>query len=312
MSQSREKQVLKLLDSRLDIFFWLKLKEELRTPSPADDCYLPALYLDGSIPTGLQWLGDHMRLELGDELQFSHLAKQLNRLCDAQIEASLRGAQIPLNELIAELQQHPEEEEAFDRLISAVTEYPSFALFVADVAGAFVLPNQKVEPFSLAPGLAGPIQFEVIHHTQELGQVQAMNKFGDHVDMLKWLDREGLRGGASTLEGALDVVLQLFEESNRLLLRGGSLEFKSIACTIRAAGAAIVHARFPQATRNPVTRQITWLTTGSESRILWEIRGQGALPHLGGQGLVAWVQEQYQAKGLELDVQANLENDLGL
>lgn len=312
MIHSQQKQELRLLDSRLDIFFWLKLKEELRTPSPENDCYLPSLYLDDSIPVGLQWLGDHMILELGDEVQFSQLTKHLNRLCGAQIQASQRCAQIPLNELIADLQQHPEEEEAFDRLISAVTEYPSFALFIADVAGAFVLPNHKVEPFSLVPGQTGPIQFEVIHHQQELGTVKTVNGIGDYSETMKWIDREYLRGGASTLQGALDVVLQLFDESRRLLLCGESAEFQSIGCTIRAAGAALVHARFPQAARNPVTRQMELITKGSESRILWEIRGQGALPHLGGQGLMAWVQEQYQSKGLELDVQANLENDLGL
>ncbi|MDT8925332.1 hypothetical protein RBE51_21285 [Pseudomonas taiwanensis] len=312
MSQSRPKQELRLLDSRLDILFWLKLKEELRTPSPDNDCYLPALYLDGSIPAGLQWLGDHMRMELHDDLQFSHLAKGLNRLCSEQIQASQCGKQIPLNALIADLQPHPEEAEAFDRLIGAVTEYPSFGLFVADVAGSYILPEHSIEPFSMMPGLTSKIHFEIIHHQQEFGTVIKRNDIGDFWETMKWSDREYLRGGASTLQGAFDVVLQLFEESRRLLLCGESAEFNSIGCTIKSAGTAIVYARFPQAVRNPITRQMEWVTKGSERRILWEMRGQGALPYLGGQGLMAWVQEQYQSKGLDLDVQANLENDLGL
>lgn len=304
-----DKHPLKLLDSRKDILFWIMLKEDMVDPSRASSQALPSFYLNGFVPAGMQWLIEAIDMDFHDGMRVSDLISLMGALCHEQIKRSQSGNQLTLNHLIYDLAKDAEEEAAFDRLFAALTPYPSFGLFLADVDGAYLLPQPGIEALKSLPSPSNKIRFEV-HHVIQEWQEKEFSGQDDPLVKLSWVDINHLRGGACTLEGGFDVVMQIFEESKQIFLNGESAEFRSKGCMVTANGHALFKVSFPSSERDQHRRSL-WRAPNPEANILWEAQSD-LYDLLGGQTLMAWVYQQYEARGMTLNIEAALGHDLGL
>lgn len=262
---------------------------------------MTVLYKDRSPPYALVWLASHAGLHLHDDVQLTELVQNLLALCDRQIQLSQQGEQIPLNELIEHLQSDKSEESALNRMLAMLTAYSSFALFLEDISGSLLLPNTKLEPLCKRPTGQPFVPFE-IYHTQ----AKAVLAPGDPYGKPSWVDNSFLRGGASTLEGAFDVVMQVYRESRRMTLGGYSAELKPVSCTIVFQKSVIINAGFLR------KEKITDGELCSISKISWNAADPLLGELLEGQTLIAWIADQYQKQGLALDLESTLANHLGL
>jgi hypothetical protein len=290
---------LEPLDARLDMHFWLKLGSELCDLDLIDDDDLNRLNLSGCyvgdqpIPA-LAWLCEHGALTLYPQLTRSEAIAQLAAGCAAQVKRCASYAEATANELIALVNQYPSHATALNRLLEALTGYPSLQLFLADVAGQYLLPFPGTEPTVKHHSNTTAIHFELIGFDVEVLQAP----WGEDIGQ-KQLN---LRGGASTIEGTWDVLQQLLDETSNIFgakvlpLPTGLPQ----GVMIQAGSEPLFFARYEY--------DIDTRTVG----VYWEPVAPSLKSYLGGLELTQWIEQQYAKTNRPFNAESQLTRDLGL
>lgn len=285
---------LQALDARLDGQFWLKLAAELRDLEDSHKLDLSDCYVGNQPIPPLAWLAEHGAIALHPALTLNEAIAQLAAGCEAQVQhcAAYRGARV--NDLIALVNQCPAQATAFNRLLGELTGYPSLQLFLADVAGQYLLPFPSTEPTVKHHSHRTAIQFEVIGHDLDV----QCTPWGD--DIVK--KQPNLRGGASTIEGTLDVLQQLLDETGNII--GSKLLLIPIALPqgvmVHAGTEALFFARY----------EYDWDTRSVG--VYWEPVSPFLSTFLQGLDLTQWVERELAKTDRPFNVESQLARDLGL
>lgn len=281
-------------DARLDGQFWLKLGAELRDLEDSRTLDLSGCYGGNQPIPPLAWLIKHGAITVYPALTHNEAIAQLTAGCEAQVKrcAAFRGAKV--NELIALVNQCPTQATAFNRLLGELTGYPSLQLFLADVAGQYLLPFPSTEPTVKHHSQKTAIQFEVIGYDLNV----LCTPWGDDIVELQ----KNLRGGASTIEGTLDVLRQLLDETIGIF--GSKLQPIPIGlpegAMVHCGDDPLFFARY----------EYDWDTR--TVGIYWEPVSPALNSFLQGLDLTQWVDRELTETDRPLNVEGQLARDLGL
>lgn len=284
---------LKSLDARLDGQFWLKLGAELRDLEDSRTLDLSGCYEENQQIPPLAWLIEHGAITVYPALTHNEAIAQLAAGCEAQVKrcAAFQGAGV--NELIALVNQCPTQATAFNRLLGELTDYPSLSLFLADVAGQCLLPFPGTEPTVKHHSKKTAIHFQVIGHDIDV----LCTPWGD--DLIEM--QKNFRGGASTIEGTLDVLQQLLDETSNIF---GPNKPISIGlpqgAMVHCGDEPLFFARY----------EYDWNTR--TVGLYWEPVSPKLNTYLQGLDLTQWVERELAHTDRPLNVEGQLARDLGL
>jgi hypothetical protein len=284
---------LQALDARLDGQFWLKLAAELRDLEDSHKLDLSDCYVGNQPIPPLAWLAEHGAMALHPALTHNEAIAQLTAGCEAQVTrcAAFRGARV--NELIALVNKCPTQATAFNRLLGELTDYPTLSLLLADVTGQYLLPFPGTEPTVKHHSKKTAIHFQVIGHDIDV----LCTPWGDDLIEIQ----KNIRGGASTIEGTLDVLHQLLDETSHIFGPNKPIPIGlPQGAMVHASAEPLFFARYEY---NWDTRTVGFY---------WEPVSPTLNAYLQGLDLTQWVDRELAKTDRPLDVESQLARDLGL